>query len=465
MAQKNTQTVIWKRATFVFVAVAAGLLIFAIGVVILTIGAKGQNSNNGENLNVDKSNQDGTSFDESLTATLEWSAWSETLPSTVTSDNYVIETKTLYSSRERQTMQSPEEKAPEGWELYDVQDGPAEYGSWSDWQQAAPPAFETHEVEQQTRYRYRELEHAESATSAMPGWKLEDTTYSWGQCGSWSEWTETPILADETCEVETTTQWRFRDLETITSMEPSLDGWQLYDMSYNWGEYGDWSNWSTASMNGSDSRQVQSKTQYRYGIYVSDLSYEDGSTFFDVYPYSPNRSHAHYETWWLDNPLPVVWDSRYNCYSYGPYGSYEDFEYWYNEESRVLYRYRDRSQIVTYYYERWGNWSSWNTASVHESDTRQVESKVLYRSRERQQVPTYHFTRWGEWSPWSTADPGASDAIQVETDEFYRFRSCQTKKIYCYQCWTEWSEYVEQPVSQTTSVQVRQKVVYRYRPK
>lgn len=72
-------------------------------------------------------------------------------------------------------------------------------------------------------------------------------------------------------------------------------------------------------------------------------------------------------------------DSGYNIYG----GT------WYNEwtsqeqvtAGRTEYRYRDRSLVTTYYYERWGSWTGWVDYAVSGSSSRQVETRTVYRYR------------------------------------------------------------------------------------
>ena len=502
MNRNINQTVIWRRTALVFVIVAIGLLIFAAGIAILAFGRDGESDPDEKQAleassresapkpaqndpapqesapkpaqntpapqeSAPKPAQNDPSPQESAPGPaqaeqLSWSDWSDSLPDGVTSDRYSIETRTLYSSRTLETMRSAESSVSGGWELYNTAEEFGEYGAWSDWSQTKPAQTEGRETEVRDRYRYRDRETTEGFSPSLAGWDLTGTTEQWGDYGPWSDWTQTPPDASDVTEVQETVLYRHRDRETAASDDAGLEGWTQYDVSTSWGEYGDWSDWSASSMNESEFRQVQTKTQYKYGIYVSDLSYEDGSTFFAVYPYEPARSHVHYATYWLDERLPAVWDSRYECYAYGPYGSYEEFEYWYDEQSRELFRYRDRSLIYTYYYYRWGDWSDWSEAKAAESDVCEVESAVFYRSRDRQKVSVYHFSRWGEWSAWSETAQTASDSRETEKAAFYRCRDRQKKTLYEYRRWTDWTAFSTVPVEKTDSVQVQTKLQYRY---
>ena len=485
MAWKQFKAKHKQQIRFVFYAVSTGLLISAVVLGLsLMIGTGGRAATAGSGTEIrDEAGETAapapaedvkaSSADEQPLQPAEkvvqmsrsdanWSDWCDALPSGVTPDGYTIQTRTLYSSRQRQTMETQQEMTRDGWELCSVSEKDGDFGPWSEWTQTKPASSESREVESKTQYRCRELEQATGSSPSMDGWTLQRTTYGRGEYGDWSDWSRTPISETDSRKVESRTRYRYRDRETTAALSPDLDGWTLCDTSAAWGEYGDWSPWSAASMRESDSRQVQQKQQYKYGIYVSDLSYADGSTFFGTYPYEPNRSYAYYETYWLDEQLPAVWDSEFGCYKYGPYGSYEDFSYWYLVDTQTVYRCRDRSQSMTYYFSRWGNWSEWCDTPFRQTDDRQVESAVFYRSSECLPAATYHFTRWTDWSEWTEATISASATRQMEKAVFYRSRDRQTQKTYLYEGWSEWSEYTTQKIKQTKDLEVRELLQYRY---
>jgi hypothetical protein len=53
-----------------------------------------------------------------------------------------------------------------------------------------------------------------------------------------------------------------------------------------------------------------------------------------------------------------------------------------SENRETQYRYRDRGQQTTYYYEKWGDWSAWQDGAVSAGGDRQVETRKMYRYRE-----------------------------------------------------------------------------------
>lgn len=98
----------------------------------------------------------------------------------------------------------------------------------------------------------------------MDGWELYDTVESNGGYEPWSEWSEAKMDTTATREVETQIRYRYRLREITTGTSSSKDGWTKYDTTYSWGDYGSWSSWSTSAVSNSDSRKVETKTQYRY---------------------------------------------------------------------------------------------------------------------------------------------------------------------------------------------------------
>ena len=209
--------------------------------------------------------------------------------------------------------------------------------------------------------------------------------------GPWSSWSTNKPSGDY--DIEKKTQYRYRDKETTSSTSSSMSGWTQVDSSTCYGDWGSWSGWSTTAVSSSNTREVQ--TQYVDPTYRTEYNYSR----YNEYNYAtagrrgwngPTQGNwgGHYcqyyeERGWSTDSLAYAWsDSGYNVY--GTSGNY-----WYNEQTRQVqvsagytqYRYRDRTQTTTYYYERWGSWSSWSDNSYTSSSTRQVETQTVYRYR------------------------------------------------------------------------------------
>ena len=435
---------------------------------------------------------------------LEWSEWLDQLPDNVSAQEYDIEQKTLYSSRNLETTSSTETNSMDGWELFETVEANGEFGPWSDWSASQMDPSTTREVENQTRYRYRDKETTTGTSSSMGGWELYDTTYSWGDYGSWSNWSASSVSNSDSRQVETKTVYRYRSKETTTGSSANMSGWTVYDTTYSWGSYGAWSDWSTNAISGSNSRKVETKTQYRYrdisysteytnwGNWsdwsfdrqsTSDLKKEESRTVW-AYAYflCPNCG-AHMHGWgqcwtwaggcgattsdghWHEVWSTTSWDQAglKDWHGTGKYYTYIDGELvfkWPEGGSRTQYRYATRStQEVANY----GNWSDWGDTAYSNSSTCQVETRTVYRYCDRSQVATYHFYRWGSWSDWSDNGVTAANDRQVETGTFYRYRDRTQIATYHFYKWGNWSNWSTDVVSSTNDRQVEDTTFYRYR--
>ncbi len=154
-------------------------------------------------------------------------------------------------------------------------------------------------------------------------------------------------------------KWTYDETEEITSDVDTVEGYTLYDSSYVWGQYGSWSAWSNTKVNGSDSRKVETrniaatyKTQYNYSKWSQYNSATSGGW--------SGPSEGYWGGVYCGNYLERGWsDSRLALYSWSDstplYGASGNT--WYNETSRQVqvtpaytqYRYCDRQQIFTYY--------------------------------------------------------------------------------------------------------------------
>ena len=207
--------------------------------------------------------------------------------------------------------------------------------------------------------------------------------------GPWSDWTtSTPPSGDY--DVEKKTQYRYRDKETTSSTAYPLDDWTMVNSDSYYTDWGDWSGWSTSAVSESDTRQVETKwveptyrTLYNYNRY-NEYNYATagrrGWNGPAVGWWGGHYCQYYEEYGWTASPLAYTGsDSGYNIY-----GKVWDNE-WTTQEQVTAgyteYRYRDRSLITTYYYERWEAWSDWSSSAVSSSSDRQVETRTVYRYR------------------------------------------------------------------------------------
>lgn len=79
----------------------------------------------------------------------DWSDYTDTLPSEVTSDKYEITEQTRYSYRDKQTTTS-NDSSKDGWTQYDSSWTWSEYGSWSGWSSSWVGSDDSRQVETKT---------------------------------------------------------------------------------------------------------------------------------------------------------------------------------------------------------------------------------------------------------------------------------------------------------------------------
>lgn len=310
---------------------------------------------------------------------------------------------------------------------------PPTEAAWSDWVTSLPSGVssDSHEIETKTQYRSRMRETATSSNSSMDGWTLYDTKSEWGDWGAWSDWSNSAVSANDSTKVETKTQYRYADKIYTTSESSSLSGWTQYDSSTSWTDWGSWSSWQDGSVSASDSRQVESRTVYGYyyfqcpacGAHMHLWSYTcftwAGGCGQAVIP--EGSWHEVWSTTSWDNAGLKDW------YGTGKYYTYINGQLvfkWDNGggDPKTQYRFRDRSQITTYYYWKWDDWSSWSDSAYSGSNNRKVENRTMYRYCTRSVVYTYYYERYGAWSSWSDSAITESGSVDVETRKLYRYR-------------------------------------------
>lgn len=161
-------------------------------------------------------------------------------------------------------------------------------------------------------------------------------------------------------------KWTYDLVTRKTSSSSTMAGYTKYDTTWVWGNYGSWSSWQTGKVTGSDSRQVETKsvaakthTEYHYYRWIYGNS---------VYTYQYNSNHKLQEKW-TTYQLPK---SSINSFTEMRYEGTDTYaNRWImasysgnNSCSRTFtrtvtdtpahteYRYRDRSKVYTYYFSK-----------------------------------------------------------------------------------------------------------------
>lgn len=384
----------------------------------------------------------------------DWSQWTDTLPDSVSSEDYIIEEQTLYRTRSLETTTS-DSPTLEGWEAVSATDGEEQVGQWSDWTEEKPVVSENLEFEEQTRYRYREKETTTGSSSTKSGWTLDEsaTTYTWGNYGSWSSWSTSAVSNSDSRKVETKTQYRYRNISYST-------------------EYTSWSSWSSWSFDRQSTSDLKKEdSRYVYGYYYYTCP-NCGAHMHGWNMYCPTWAGGCGKGWITENMWTQVysttsWDAAglKDWHGTGKYYTYIDGQLvfkWTSGGSGTQYRYATRStqQVANY-----GSWSSWGDTYYSNSSTREVQTRTVYRYCDRSKVATYHFWRWKDWEDWAETKPAAANNREIEEKKFYRTRSHTPTKVYHFQRWTDWTDWSNEEANDSDTLQVEKIIQYRYKPK
>ncbi|MBQ2741609.1 MAG: InlB B-repeat-containing protein, partial [Oscillospiraceae bacterium] len=194
------------------------------------------------------------------------------------------------------------------------------------------------------------------------------------------------------------TKYSYTQTLYTTSGSSSLSGWNHYDTTWAWSNYGSWSSWQDGELYGSDSRQVETQQVV------------SGYNMKQVWQYYRARTKDGTKAWCtvsgdcvvgeltgpLDYRLPVT-DSHPHCASeaYGKGHKNKDgvsypLIHWYNEDTwwdydynspiyKTQYRYRDRSKVYTYYFQK--DEARESVTYPTGSDISNVQEWVQYRAK------------------------------------------------------------------------------------
>ena len=392
-----------------------------------------------------------------------WSNWVDILPSNVTMASHEVQSKKQYSFRDKSTITS---SAPtmDGWIQYNSTTAKGDYGAWSNWSTEAPAQSGDRDIQSKVQYSYSDYETIQSETANLSGWNLINTeTYYLDDYGGWSDWTENGASASDTRKIETKAQYRFRTRSWTTQVDNGyLDGWTQAGSSAS---YGGWSDWSETPIAASATvevqteqrvRQVQTGTKYRYyqykywgpdyGLKASwYYTYAKRGTYYSketTEPLPPGNVYDGHQAygglWWLESTTPIYGDqvytvyrsrsvtTTYSFYQWGGWSDWSDTPLGTDDNTevatRTLYRYADRVPHYKYTYDRWTNYTAFGDEPVTESATRNVKQQTIYRYRDKQDVITYYFYRWGDWSDYRDEAISATDTREVRERNVFRYR-------------------------------------------
>lgn len=388
---------------------------------------------------------------KTLPVQLEFSDWSTSLPDYVTEEHYIVEKQQLYSYSMLETTSSVGTNHMDGWELYASADGKGDFGPWSSWSTNKVNNSENRNVESEVRYRYSDKETKSSSSSSLSSWTLYDTTYAWSDYGSWSDWSTTAVSGSDSRKVESKTQYQYRDISYSTEYT-------------DWGGWSEWQDWPASS---DDLTQVQSRTVWAYCYFLCPYCGVHMHGWGYCYTWAGGCGRKTDDSGWHEVWSEISWDNAglKDWHGTGKYYTYINGELvfkWPSGGSKTQYRYSTRS---TYQQAHYGNWSSWSDTAYNSSSSREVRTQTVYRYCDRSQIPTYHYYRWTDWSGWSTTPVSSNSNRDVETKTFYRYQDRVDQTTYYFRRWTAWSDYSTEYVEPSDTVKVETITKYRFKSK
>lgn len=273
------------------------------------------------------------------------------------------------------------------------------------------------------QYSYLETKETNSVLSDS-SWEKYDEDYEWvnDESAQWSSWSTTRPDSDASITVEgPVVRYRYKDKHTTTSHNSSMSGWTRVDSNTTYGNWSGWSGWTVGSINDdSDTKEIERKTLYRYYCFYcpvcggrepfqgrSDcgrytLSLSDGVVGWFTTPYSSSNYRSYTYTGDKKYTESLGDGLRWNFTTSNLNDTSVGTRDGHNSSGAVVidngYRYRTRSKTITYTYEKWDDWSSWQDSMVQSSSSRKVESKTFYRWKKNKKRYTYYYEKWSKWS-------------------------------------------------------------------
>ncbi|MBQ9199533.1 MAG: PASTA domain-containing protein [Lachnospiraceae bacterium] len=280
--------------------------------------------------------------------------------------------------------------------------------------------------------------------------------------------------------------------ETTNSTASSLEGWELYDSSTDWSDYGSWNNeWLTTKPEDSESREIKTKTQYSYSDYqttTDSSSYMDGwtCTGSSKTGYTPWSDYKYSTDTKTESEVVHIVGTSTKYYYYHYHNKYTNGTEGIDSTNEVGKTGSDGVTIASnlYYcsletteelpktdfkdvggrqaykkkgtyncsYNNFNNW--WSNGSV-----------TTYTYQTRDYIYTYTFERWTPDTDWSDTEPekAANRIIKTRTLYQYRDRSLVTTYYYKRKVYDgDWSAWSETPASESDTLAVKTREVYRY---
>lgn len=318
-------------------------------------------------------------------------------------------------------------------------------GNWSVWGTTQYTATDTREVESRDEFRYRDKQTKQTTEASLPGWTFDYSESNWGEFGGWSAWSVSSALASESREVETATQYSFRDTEYTESASSSMSGWTQYDSKTT---TGDWGSWQSDPISESSTLQVESRVVYHYyryrcancGLYYPfrDRECPDCSSIIPRDSYEGIWKTTAYKD--SGSSVSTASTNKRVTYNFGsePWffsaGNLNDTKPGTNDAGTsgtggevISQQYHSRTVSTIYKYSRTGGWSEYSNTvatpgTTSNGNTREVRTQTVYRYRDRTKTTVHNYYRYSEWSEWAPAEVSENDSRQTEKRTVYRYR-------------------------------------------
>lgn len=325
-----------------------------------------------------------------------WSEWSTT-PITPSENVEVIE-QTEYRYRDLQTKTSTSIPNEAGWHLDTTMPGETNYSAWSEWSTSYPGNNTDYEIQEKTQYRYRSILPSTEYSSwgQWSNWQdaavaENDVTdvdtrtayhyyyyvcsncgvhmHGYGQCYSWAGG----------CGKDTVDRGSYHMVRYTTPYQEAQDfhGTTVY---YAYGDEGI----AFAYISASSPHYVAPLTQYRYRTRTVNSSnqYSAWSNWGDI-SYSASSTRE-VETRTVYRYSKKQSATIFVLSKWGDWSDWATTEYSASEkrevESRTVYRSRSLTEETIYHFWRWpDSWSDWSFSALAESEDVQVETAVCYR--------------------------------------------------------------------------------------
>ena len=222
-------------------------------------------------------------------------------------------------------------------------------------------------------------------------------------------WTPKQIPGQEV--LETKTQYSSRKKTVQSSAEKNLAGWTLISSEIS--GYGEWSDWTATPIKADEDTEVRTKevpATYKTVWHYSRDTANGYSTYAIGYYGNPE-----YIT--LDYQLTAKGTIDGHTH-YGSYGT-TLVNYWWNEESESVVdqnaytAYSSRPIYHVYSYYKWSDWTEYSDTPVTASENVEVQTRTVYRYAAGVKIPSTVPVRSGyTFLGWATASTATSAAYQ-----------------------------------------------------